>query len=413
MSHSDLEVAGRLLKEHVTASDAADARARGRARLVRSFERSSGHGHIGRTLALAAAAVLLLLPLGWWWRVSHPVAITFAVGREPGKVGAYVSPPANAAWALAFSEGSVIELGPLSRGRVTRTSPHGAEVLLETGRARVDVHHAPQTDWTIVAGPYTIRVIGTSFDVSFETRTQTLEVVMRSGSVRVEGPGIASPVEVHGSQRFVQGARAPEVVGSAAPPTGDQSAAAAPAAVSAEVPPGRPSSSPVPVASAAGSVAVASLAPASWTSLAGKGQYGAVLEQAENMGIERALSTTGAPDLMALGNAARFAGKTDLSARAYQAVRARFGGTPEAANAAFFLGRMVEGQSPNMAIGWYERYAAEAPAGAWVAEAMGRRMVLLKKSGAHEAAIDAAHQYMARFPQGPYAGVAREMTTTP
>jgi TolA-binding protein len=285
--------------------------------------------------------------------------------------------------------------------------------LLESGRARVDVRHEPKTDWIIVAGPYTIRVTGTSFDVSFEMRTQMLEVAMRSGSVLVEGPGIASPVEVRGSQRFVQGARAPEAAGSAAPPPSDESAAPAPAVASAEPLPGRPTSSSVPVPSAVASVAVASFGAASWASLAGKGQYGAVLEQAEKMGIERALTTAAAPDLMALGNAARFGGKSDLSARAYQAVRARFGGAPEAANAAFFLGRMVEGQSPNMAIGWYERYAAEAPAGAWVAEAMGRRMVLLKKSGAHDAAIEAARQYMTRFPQGPYAGVAREMTTTP
>jgi len=52
-----------------------------------------------------------------------------------------------------------------------------------------------------------------------------------------------------------------------------------------------------------------------------------------------------------------------------------------------------------MAIGWYERYSAEAPGGAWVAEALGRRMVLLKKAGAHDAAIEAARQYLARFPR--------------
>jgi TolA-binding protein len=411
MTGTDLEIAGRLLQEHVNPTENAQAKVRGRARLIRYFDQPRRRPRAWPALAMAAAVVALVLPLGWWWR-SDDRAITFTEGpdRQEGKVGAYVSPPVDIRWALAFSDGSVVELEPQSHGRVTRTTPRGAEVLLENGRARVEVVHRPKTDWSILAGPYTVRVTGTSFEVAFEARTQTLEVVMRSGTVLVEGPGISKPVEIQGAQRFVHRAGSPETSsGTAASPSSE--AGGLPRA--SVTPPTASAEPPRALARASGPASPSATGPVSWAALAARGQYQVVLEQADRLGLGRALSTTKAVDLMALGHAARFAGRTDLAARAYQATRARFGATSDAANAAFFLGRMVEGQSPNMAIGWYERYVSETPRGTWVAEALGRRMVLLKKSGAHEAALEAARQYQERFPKGPYAGVAREMTTPP
>ena len=72
---------------------------------------------------------------------------------------------------------------------------------------------------------------------------------------------------------------------------------------------------------------------------------------------------------------------------------------------------MTEAGNPTAAITWYETYVAEAPAGSFVAEALGRKMIALKRSGNLDAAQAAARAYLQRFPGGPYAGVAREMTT--
>lgn len=411
MMGTDLEIAGQVLREHVIPTENAQARVRGRARLIRYFDQPRRRPRTWPALAMAAAVVALVLPLGWWWRSDDRGAITFTEGpdRLEGKVGAYVSPPIDIRWALAFSDGSMVELQPESHGRVTRTTSRGAQVLLENGRARVEVVHRPKTDWSILAGPYTVRVTGTSFEVAFEARTQTLEVVMRSGTVLVEGPGISTPVEIQGAQRFLHRAGSPEVSSGPAPLPSSEPGSVPRASTT---PPTASAEAPRAVAHPSGPASASAAGP-SWAALAARGQYQAVLEQAERLGLGRALSTTKPADLMALGHAARFAGRTDLAARAYQATRARFGATSDAANAAFFLGRMVEGQSPNMAIGWYERYVSETPRGTWVAEALGRRMVLLKKSGAHEAALEAARQYQERFPKGPYAGVAREMTTPP
>jgi len=284
MSHSDLETAGRLLREHVAPPDTADARA------------AAALGWSARS-SVPGAACGLGRPWPWQppWR---PCCSRSAGGGAPAmkrpspsrwgatenrQGGAYVSPPANTAWALSFSEGSVVELAPLSRGRVTRTTTHGAEVLLETGRAKVDVLHRADSDWTILAGPYTVRVTGTSFDVSFEGgprhwksscvralcwwTAQALRVPWRSWGAAVRAR--AGAPEVVGRPALASAWRGPEHG-----PTTSRGERA-----------GRASSA----VGLAGSCrlgcrsAVATLPPVTWAALAGRGEYKAVLAQAEQL----------------------------------------------------------------------------------------------------------------------------------
>ena len=61
------------------------------------------------------------------------------------------------------------------------------------------------------------------------------------------------------------------------------------------------------------------------------------------------------------------------------------------------------------AMGWYDRYVAEAPSGVWAADALGRRMVILNNTRGTAAAVAAAKDYLERFPAGPYAGFARKI----
>lgn len=408
MTRSDLEVAGQLLREHIVLPERPDSAVNARVALVERLTRARNRVWTWRLASVLAAAMAIAIPLGWMLRPSAQEAMSFSVGPEgrPGKLGAYVSPPANARWDIAFSDGSRIALEPLSHGRVTRTTARGAEVLLEDGRARVDVVRRPKANWSVIAGPYTVLVTGTSFDVSFDPRTQTLEVLMRTGAVRVEGPGIASPVEIRGAQRFVHRAGAPDAP---APPGRTLlDAGETEAHLTDDVAvqsPGQPRSTVQPAAQPSS----ASRATSSWAELANQGNYLSVLEQAKEQGLSTSLGSAPASDLMALGHAARFLGRVDTASAAYRSVRTRFGSSAYAAGAAFFLGRMVE-SNPSQAVAWYERYAAEAPNGPWISEALGRRMVLLSKSGAKEAALEAARTYLLRFPRGPYAGVAREMT---
>ena len=107
-----------------------------------------------------------------------------------------------------------------ARARVTETTPVGATVLLETGRAKVIVIHKARTEWKVTTGPYLIRVTGTSFAVSWEPAAGALEVVMFAGAVVVKGPGIESGVALSGSQRFVTSS-APKVDHTRAEPACD------------------------------------------------------------------------------------------------------------------------------------------------------------------------------------------------
>lgn len=136
-----------------------------------------------------------------------------------------------------------------------------------------------------------------------------------------------------------------------------------------------------------------------------------MVAEAEAIGIDTVLGSSSLADVGALADAARFVGKGAIASRALHMIRTRFPGTARAASAAFVLGRSAEdsGQSAS-ALSWYDTYLAEAPGGALAPEALGRRMLALRRMGNTAAAKHAAEVYLQRFPHGPYSGVAREMT---
>ncbi len=360
-----------------------------------------------RAVAAAAAGIALVVSVGAgnWMGQSRQAAIQFRLlpGAALGRVGAYVAPTGDAPLDLKFNEGSLVELQPGARARVAETTARGATVLLETGRAVVDVVHRERAEWTIMAGPYSVHVHGTAFTVEFDPKTQLFELMMRSGVVSVEGPGISQPVEIRGAQRFVHraglGLETPESkVAIAAPGSVDAAPVAVPSA----------DASSIGVHSGAISTSVASAAP-TWEALVRRGEYSAVLRDAERRGIPQVLSTATAAEVMALANAARFSGRVSVGREAYLALRQRFSGTAPASSAAFLMGRLMESGSPLEARRWYERYEQEAPKGALVAEAMGRRLLLTQTLGSRVEVQRLAEDYVRRFPDGPYAGVARKI----
>jgi transmembrane sensor len=363
-----------------------------------------------RAVASAAAAGALVLSIGFgnWLGQPRQAAIQFRVlpGTDLGRVGAYVAPTGNAPLDLKFTEGSLVELKPGARARVAATTALGATVLLETGRASVDVVHRERAEWTVMAGPYSVRVHGTAFTVEFDPKTQLFELVMRSGVVTVEGPGISQPVEIRGAQRFVHraglGLETPEATAPVNAPSASESSTTSP---ETEFPATLGQNSVPAVNTLARS---ASAAP-SWESQVRRGEYSAVLRDAERRGIPRVLSTATAPEIMALANAARFSGRFDVGRDGYKALRQRFSGSPVAASAAFLMGRLTENGAPQESRRWYERYEQEAPRGALVAEAMGRRLLLTQTTGSRAEVQRLAEDYVRRFPDGPYAGVARKI----
>ena len=64
---------------------------------------------------------------------------------------------------------------------------------------------------------------------------------------------------------------------------------------------------------------------------------------------------------------------------------------------------------PRDALGWYDRYLAEAHDGVGVSDALGRKMTLLERWNRRTEALAVARDYLRRFPRGTYANAARAL----
>jgi hypothetical protein len=147
---------------------------------------------------------------------------------------------------------------------------------------------------------------------------------------------------------------------------------------------------------------------AAWSKLVADGEFDRVIAEAQERGMHRVLSGAPLDDLVALSDAARYAGRGDLARSALLAMRDRFAASSAARTAAFLLGRLAEGGSADSAIGWYDRYLAESPGGTFASEALGRKMLLLRARSPAKARR-LAEQYLGLFPKGAYAQVARDL----
>jgi ferric-dicitrate binding protein FerR (iron transport regulator) len=183
----------------------------GRARLLAAVDKMRKPAPASRVLGrtgvrfaaafVAAAAIAAIVVAVVRPRLHAPLAWHV----ENGQVGAegYVSIAATAPSArLVFDDGSDVGLDPGSRGRVASTTPSGAKVVLEHGRARVHVVHRDRTSWLVDAGPFAVHVTGTEFVVAWAADAETLDVWMHAGSVVVSGPVLGDAQPLSGGQHL-------------------------------------------------------------------------------------------------------------------------------------------------------------------------------------------------------------------
>jgi ferric-dicitrate binding protein FerR (iron transport regulator) len=319
--------------------------------------------------------------------------------RAALRPGGFVSGGAAGA-KLRFSDGSRVVVGEASDARIADVGPLGARVVLGEGSVHLDVVHHEGTAWAVEAGPYVVRVTGTSFDVTWSRATGAFEVRMQEGTVTVEGPGSPRGVPVHAGQALVGDPSGVLRVG----PTEEIDAKRADAAGAA------PSASPSVTASATSSSAPRA---SSWSSRVASGDYRGVLEDAQARGIDGVLRTAPLDDLVALADAARYEKAPATARRALEAERERFPTSQAGRNATFLLGRIAEDSEgdPSRAIALYDAYLAEG--GPFAAEALGRKMVALDRSRGRAFAEPVARLYLERHPDGAYAGAARAILDAP
>jgi TolA-binding protein len=136
-----------------------------------------------------------------------------------------------------------------------------------------------------------------------------------------------------------------------------------------------------------------------------------LVARAEAEGIDHVLASATPSALIELADAARYTRRFSLARRSLTTLRARFPGSPAAADAAFALGVLsedVDGDARG-ALGWYDRCLRDAPNGRYASECLGRKLVATRRLAGDAAAVDVAREYLRRFPGGSYVAVARTL----
>ncbi|MET0593111.1 MAG: hypothetical protein ABW133_10450 [Polyangiaceae bacterium] len=421
-------------------------RAEGYAKL--SARRSPAHGRKRMAWSLAAAvATLAMVFAGRHWLGLHSAApISYAV--ESGHIDAKgaIEAEGTSQPTLRFSDGTEVVFFPGAKGRVRSVDEHGARIAL-SGKAKIDVVHWHGARWLFDAGPFLITVKGTSFTADWRDAEERLEVVLKNGSVAVSGPLSDEAITLRAGQRLVISTREKEVVirdidvtaeataSSAAPRWLEDDRAPDDGAGQDDTKESRGARldeiqrgtrvgtgsersahrAAAPSTSSAASETTSTGSGArNWTAELAAGHFAAILQQAEQRGLETSLGDVSSEDLAALADAARYSRREDVARRALGAQRKRFPGSARANDAAFLLGRLEEAaQHPELALGWYERCLSESPRGTYTSEALGRKMTVVQRLYGAAKARPIAEEYLRRFGDGTYAAAARALTRAP
>lgn len=372
---------------------------------------------LGFALAACAAAFTLFFAL------SRPGApLTYRVEGSPGVVGRWVAADAGRIL-LDFSDGSRVDLAPGTRARVTGVGPLGAGILLERGSLHVRVEHRDDTRWVVVGGPFEIHVIGTEFDVTWNTEADELAVSMVAGRVRILGPCVEPSGRAVGAPESVRlTCAAPHAAAAPASPPAPEPKPSMSAAPAALVPSATPAASTASSPSGPSVSSVSSGSPGragaalpeappeteTWRARLAAGRLDEALAEAELLGLDAVLGRAAGAELVDLGSAARLARKPGVAARFYETARQRFSGSDAAATSAYHLGRMAfDGRGAwAEAERWFAVYLAERPRGSLAPEALGRSMECAKNLGLRARAGELAARYLAAYPSGAHAGLA-------
>jgi hypothetical protein len=389
---------------------------------------STRRGLVGWSLLGVAAAVctLVILHVASASRKRLPTLelppLTYQI--EGGSVleGGYLRESGHAGIKLLFNEGSKFVLMPGTRGRLRAIDPKGARVAIEHGTASFQVTQSNDRRWLVEAGPFLVTVKGTVFTVSWDSSSERFELSLRHGRVVVSGPVSGGDIALRAGQQLVVSLpRAETSITEGQPedaidePIGTpDSRALTPSVVRLPVVRDKPAQSTPSVAPMPSTVAKIE-GERRWADELASGHWDRILEDVERTGVKAALDKASSEDLFALADAARYRRRMDLAREALLAERRRFPGSPRALDAIFLLGRVAESgeRGTTRAMVWYDEYLSRAPAGAYAAEALGRKMTLTSESGGTELARPIAEEYLRRFPKGSYAGSARALRRAP
>jgi transmembrane sensor len=369
---------------------------------------------------LAAAAAFLLILGGvaaWKMTVRKPaqfwVGETLVLSSESTRLKA----PADGPLPVRFEDGSTLLLGEAAAGKVAEATTKSVRFVLDSGGLDAMIRKNTGRTWSVVAGPYTVTVTGTTFSVFWKQKQKLLRVTVTEGSVRVTGGEIAGGgLTLTGGERLhIDGS---EGIFSIGPAKDDERtvAAAEPSAPSApteaQPPPqiGTPDEAPAAAVEKTGEEEKKIPTPP-WKILAQEGKYEEAMEAAGKAGFEQILKTASQPDLWLLADTARYARDGKKAESALLAIRERFASSKRAKIAAFLLGRVALelNKDPSGSVGWFTTYLEEDPGGPLAEEALGRLINACMKAGREQEAKKHAQLYLEKYEDGAFADLAKKV----
>ncbi len=376
---------------------------------------------LGKGLVFSLAAALSVAAVAAFMLLRTPSRLEFTVDGAAGQAQTWLAAPAARPVVVKFSDGTRVLVDPLSRARVVDTDNNGASLALESGSLSADVVHTSHSAWRLIAGPFAVRVTGTRFDLRWDTASQQFSITVREGSVGVAGSIVGAERPVRAGETLIASVaeRRFDLIGSEVRAALSLSPSANAEVRAVPVTDGPAFGGPgLPVASAAAPALepVAPEAPskdatAGWRELAKKGDLRQAFAAADAHGFQSVCDTATPAELLVLGDAARVSGRADRATEALFTLRRRYPRDPRRAAAAFALGKVAFDQrhAYAQAAEWFSTCVREQPSGPLVREAWGRQVEALRNGGDAAGAQRVAHEYLARYPDGPHADIARSV----
>jgi transmembrane sensor len=324
---------------------------------------------------------------GWLATEQGPLTVSLEE-RETELVGNWISAK-DETKQLRFSDGTRVSLHPHTKLQVEGTTSSGAKIVLSEGRALAQIEPLPGAKWSFIAGPFTVRVTGTEFDVAWFPEQGLFEIALHQGSVTLTGPSIEGAKDVRKGD-FVRVALPKKAASLAPKQAAEGSASAGKTELSEDL------------GKTAGPTSLGRKEP-SWRSHLAAGEMKEALSAIELAGSNRVLEGASARELWAVSDAARVHGRPALARDALLALRKKHGTRGETA---YLLGKVHADQlnSPAEAIRWFDTYLSESPGGALAEQALGR---LVELQAGTARGRKAARSYLERYPKGSYAEFAR------
>ena len=327
----------------------------------------------------AAVVVLAVTVVGWFGFVTGGTEER-AVAEARG-VGAGLL--------MQLDDGSTVTaVRPGARLEPVEVASNLVAVRLHAGAARFSVTPDKKRRFQVLAGPYTVVVVGTVFtvvigaaDVAVQVEEGTVRIRGQQGVQRIEAGGrVVLPVVKQEAPPAVEPSQEPS-----APDQADDDAKAAP-----DRPQGAMRRTVTPSRSNA----------LSWRELAHRGQYGKAYERLQAEGPSAVRDDAG--DLLLVADVARLSGHPSAAESALRRVVRNHGGDSRAPLAAFTLGRVLldDYGRPADAARAFSRARQLAPYGVLAEDALAREVECRARAGQKELAQRLAEQYKKSYPAG-------------